>query len=70
MRGNWRQTYTNGYMWLCQGRVFVTNTEGTSAILFVGFPSDRLLRQTIESSKAPTHITLNTIFFARIVGAA
>jgi hypothetical protein len=24
----------------------------------------------IESSKAPTHITLNTIFFARIVGAA
>jgi hypothetical protein len=68
MRGNWRQTYTNGY--ICQGRVFVTNTEGTSVILFIGFPSDRLLRQTIESSKGLTHITLNTIFFARIVGAA
>jgi hypothetical protein len=73
MRGNWRQTYTDGYIWLYKGRLFLMNTEGTSAILFVGFPGGRLLRQTMSQvsklSEGHTHVTLNTIFFARIVEA-
>jgi hypothetical protein len=73
MRGNWRQTYTNDFIWLYERRLFVTNAEGTSAILFVGFPSGGLLRQTMlqvsELRWVPTYITLNTIFFARIVDA-
>lgn len=35
-------------IWLYKGTVSVTNMEGTLAILFVGFPSGCLLRQTMS----------------------
>jgi hypothetical protein len=65
--GNGARPIQNDNDWPYKGSVFVTNTEGASAILFVGFPNGRLLRYTMSVNRVRDQpiSPITRSFFAR-----